>query len=228
VHRTFKNWMLLDEIAFWYTEFFWFAMTWMVCLLVFRAAIVVLWFNRLFQEFRVNVKPLHKDGAGGLAPLGNFSVKVGYLIGIYGVAVAATALAQSYLISGQFGSLVMTTPIVIMLTAYLVLAPIAFFAPISTAHLAMKKARNDILARIAEQIEFDLAKIQNSLTLEADELKASLDKIDQLNRAHILVSRFPVWPFNTANLVRFFSSVLSPIAIAAAPTVGGLLARMIR
>ena len=228
VHRGFKNWAVLNDLAFWYTEFFWFVMTYLVCLLVIRAAIVALWFNRLFHEFRISVKPLHRDGAGGLGPLGRFSVKVGYLIGIYGIAIAVIALTQSYLITRQFGSLVLTTPIVITLVAYLILSPLAFFAPISTAHVAMEKARREILTRIAEQLESDLAKVQTTLTLDAAELKTNLDKIEQLQRAHNLVAHFPVWPFNTGTLVRFFSSVLSPIAIAAAPTIGNLIAKFVR
>ena len=227
VHRAFKSWAALDEVAFWYTAFVWFLLAFAICLLILRGAIVMYWFNRLFRRFEIRVRPLHKDGAGGLAPLGNFSVKVGYLIAIYGFAAVVLALGQSYLTTGQLGGLVLNLPLTIILVLYLILSPLAFLAPIGTAHAAMQRARRNFLHRVADQLETDLAHLQNSFSASALELKNDLDKIEQLQRVHALALRFPVWPFNTANLVRFFSSTLSPVVLALAPTVGNLLARFI-
>ncbi|MBI5304311.1 MAG: ABC transporter ATP-binding protein [Chloroflexi bacterium] len=226
VYRTFKYWAVLNTFAFWYIQFFWFVLAFLVCLLVLRSVIVILWFNRLFQEFPVNIKPLHKDGAGGLAPLGNFSVKIGYLVSIYGIASAVTVLTQSYLATGQLGTVILNPPLVMMLGAYLILSPLVFFAPISIAHAAMDRAKHALVSRIANQFESDLAALHAALDTNAEELKQRLDKIEQLQRVHKLVMRFPAWPFNTDNLIHFLSSVLSPVAIAIIPAVINLIVRL--
>ena len=227
VHRAFKNWAVLDEVAFWYTACVWFILAFMICLLVIRGTIVMFWFNRLFRDFEIRVRPLHRDGAGGLAPLGNFSVKIAYLLAIYGICAVVLALGQSYVTTGQLSGFVLTLPIGIILVLYLILSPLAFFVPISTAHAAMEKARRNLMHHVADQLENDFAHLLESFDDNAAELKNDLDKIEQLQRMQTLAMRFPVWPFNTGSMVQFFSSTLTPVVLAVAPTVGSLVARFI-
>jgi hypothetical protein len=94
-----------------------------------------------------------------------------------------------------------------------------FFAPIGSAHSAMKKARHEFIFTLSNQFEKDFKEIQWLLRKDSDELKKGLEKLEHIQKIHNMASRFPIWPFNTASIVRFFSSVFSPILIGLAPTI---------
>lgn len=223
IHQTYINWTTTGPFIFWYVEFFQFLMFFFASLLVVRGLIVTRWFNLLFREFPIDVRILHPDGAGGLSPLGAFSVKVGYLIGIYGLAVVTSAMTQSYLVTGQFAGLILDPVLVFGAMAYLILSPVAFFMPIGAAHSSMEEAKNKAVVQIADQFEADFTELQKVLNGDSGGIKERLSKLEQIQKLHDIVSRFPVWPFNTKNLIRFFSSTLSPLVIAVIPTIIDLL-----
>jgi len=212
-HKQFKNWPTSGPLIFWYTIFFWGLVSFLGLLGIIRVLIAIAWFNRLFWQYRIALRVLHPDGAGGLSPLGQFSVRIGYLIGIYGLAAVSTTLSESYVMTRHFSGPMVTGGLVPLLLVYLILAPVVFFAPIGAARSAMKAAKSEFLLQIAEQFEIDTAKVQSLLSADSEELKKSLEKLEQLQRIHDIATRFPVWPFNTENLVRFFSSVFSPFVL---------------
>ena len=212
-HRTFQTWETASEFLFWYMIVFWGIIFWIGATLIVRGGIVLYYLNRLFREFKINVRVLHPDGAGGLSSLGAFSVKVAYVIGIYGLAAVATTITQSYRITGEFSGLSLSTALVIQLILYVIFAPIAFFAPIGAARNAMRSAKNELLLRISDQFELDAQRLNELIGQDVNELKKGLETLEQLKKVHRLVSEFPVWPFNTANIVRFFSAISSPFVL---------------
>ena len=66
---------------------------------------------------------------------------------------------------------------------------------------------------MADQFEIETAKLQSLLASDSDEIQKSLDKIEQIQKIHNIATKFPVWPFNTQNIVRFFSSISSPFIL---------------
>lgn len=220
-HRLFMSWVTVTEVLFWYEIGFWFFLFVAGGLIFLRVLIAILWFNRLFREFRVDVRVLHPDGAGGLSPLGSFSVKVGYLIGVFGLAAVAAVWSHSaYLImDGAAPGLRFEPATISLILAYIVVAPIVFFAPIGAAHAAMRSAKDEFLIKIADQFEADFSNLHTVIEGDSAALKAALEKIEQLQKIHHIVNSFPVWPFNSASLLRFFSSTLSPVVFALIPTL---------
>jgi hypothetical protein len=219
VHQRFKTWAQSSAFTFWYVEFFWFLLGFLVILGLIRYVVAIIWFNRLFNDYQVDVKILHPDGAGGLYPLGSFGVKVAYVIGAYGTAIVVNTMAQSYLLTGQYSGLSMNLPLGLIILGYVVLAPLVFFAPIGAAHSAMKNAKDEFVLQIAEQFETDLTKLRSLLSADSEELERNLGKLEQLRKLYRMSSQFPVWPFNTRNLVRFVTVVLSPLLIALVPSL---------
>lgn len=219
-HRLFTGWQTKNNIIFIYHEIFWFLIFLMAAMAIVKTILAIFWFNKLFREFQADVRVLHPDGAGGLSPLGNFSVKIGYMIGLLGFLVIVVIWSQStYLLADKNFSLLVNPAIITLAFAYLVLAPIVFFAPIGSAHSAMKKAKNDFIISISDQFENDFERLQFLLNKDGVELKEALEKIEHLQKIHGMVLRFPIWPFNTASLVRFFSSVFSPIILSVLPSL---------
>lgn len=212
-HKSFRTWETASSFLLWYMIIFWTVVFWIGSTLILRAGLVLYFFNRLFREFRIDVRVLHPDGAGGLSSLGAFSVKVGYILGIYGLAAVSATLTQSYRTTGQFSGVSLSEALLTQLILYAILAPIAFFAPIGAARNAMRAAKNELLLQISDQFEIDSARLGALIKGDVEELKRGLEKLEQLEKLHGMVNRFPVWPFNTANIVRFFSSISSPFVL---------------
>jgi hypothetical protein len=218
--RNFVSWQTANNVVFWYHEFFWYVSFLIGGVALIKVLLTLYWFNRIFVEFKVDIRVLHPDMAGGLSPLGNFSVKIGYMIGIFGFTSVMVIWSQSaYLVKNGSLSLAITPAIISSIFVYLMLAPIVFFAPIGSAHSAMKRARHDFIIAISDQFENDFEKIQLLLDKDSDELKKVLDKIEHLQQVHNMAARFPVWPFNTASLIRFFSSVFLPVVVGIIPSI---------
>ena len=219
----YNAWNTSGWLVFWYRIFYWSVNFFLVGLIVLRGLIVIRWFNKLFREFEIEVTILHPDRAGGLSPLGAFTAKVGYLIGIYGLAVMISSVTETYLLTGRFSGVTFSTPLAIGVIFYLLLAPFCYFAPIGAAHSSMKRAKDRDILQVARQFQADFGSIKSLLDSDAETIKQKLEKVEQLEKLHTMVSHFPVWPFDVGNLVRFFSSVLLPLVVGFVPTVIDIL-----
>jgi hypothetical protein len=184
-----------------------------VSVLLIYAILSIYFLDRLFSRFTICVRPLHPDRAGGLAPLGDFTLTWSYLIAFIGVLLVLTPLTRSYIATGtlQFR---WTTEILVALGIYLVAAPSVFLAPLLMAHNAMKETRNQLLSRIAHRFETELREVQDMLDGDLAGLADRQKMLKELQSLHDLALKLPVWPFNSTLFTRFGTSYLSPIALA--------------
>ncbi|HKJ39855.1 MAG TPA: hypothetical protein VJ972_13840 [Anaerolineales bacterium] len=161
----------------------------------------------VFRELlrNVNVNPMHPDQAGGLFPLGQYALRSTYVIALAGV-VAALAEYSLY----TRGLLFTFHYFHIVILLYVIVAPLAFFAPLGTARNAMLNAKNQLLLKISKQFNEDFSEAYKELEGSADALKSTIDKVEQLQRIQALTVSFPVWPFDVATLRRFSFTVSSP------------------
>ena len=209
------------------------------------SAFTILWLNRLFGEFPVRIRPLYPDHAGGLAPLGEFTLRQSYLAAMVGIMLVITPVTRNYVVNGTL-EFRWTTEILVGLSVYLIAAPIVFFATLSVAHASMRRSKDQFLLEIARRFESEYVNIQDALhpdhedisdleqvaesrraaqtshdqelpcspSSDLSSLDQSLETLEQLQDLYDMTSRFPVWPFNMANLRRFSTSYLSPVLLA--------------
>lgn len=219
-YRSFSGWQTSCEPLFWFHAIFWAFIFYLVAINVIRTLICIHFINDLFKKFNTDIRILHPDGAGGLSPLGNFNVKIGYMIGIYGLVTVIAIWSQfSYLTPGHTSLFDNKFTIVIGLFWYLIIAPLAFFLPIGSAHASMKNAKYKTILAISDQFENDFSQLQQNLNKGGEEFSKTCNKIENLQKIYSMANRFPIWPFNTANLVRFFSSIISPLVIGIIPSI---------
>lgn len=193
-------------------------------LLVFvYSALTIYWLRRLFGTFAIDVRPLHPDGAGGLAPLGTFTLMLSYVISLVGIVLVVTPLTRHYASEGGF-EFRWTAELVAGLAAYVVAAPVVFFAPLAVAHTAMRDAKDALLLQIARRFEAEYDAVQRGLGDDLGGLEDGLQRLKSLQTLHHTTAEFPVWPLNIGSLARFGTSFVSPLVLAVlADVVSGLV-----
>jgi hypothetical protein len=178
----------------------------------------IYWLRKLFTDFAVEVRPLHPDQAGGLSPLGKFSLHLSYIITILGFILATIPMSRYYLSYGTFG-FSWTSDVILGLGIYIIAAPFAFFAPLSVAHSAMKSTKQKLLLEISQRFEKEYGNIHKSIQGEVSTLQENIANLQGLHTLHELTNKFPVWPFNIENIFRFVTSFISPILLVIISTI---------
>ena len=177
-------------------------------------------FKRILKE--VDLHPLHPDNAGGLRPLGQYALRTTYLIA-FGGSMAALAEYVVYVVGESATAYFFHFAVLL----YLILAPLSFFAPLWAAHDAMSRAKDRLLEHIARQFKDDFSAAFNEIKGSSKSLKDNIEKIEQLQKLHHLAVSFPVWPFDSLTLRRFFLTISSPIATVVLSVLIDYLTRLI-
>lgn len=158
--------------------------------------------RRVIQDKELNINPLHPDRCGGLQILSDYSMKVVYLNTIFGFVVSISVIR---LFQTQYG-----WTAILLVILYLSITTISFFAPLSTAHEEMKEAKTKLLLSLGRQFWKEYL-IAHQAAGSTETIKNEIDKIKQLQELYDLTQDFPVWPFDTTTLRRFFVSISSPL-----------------
>jgi hypothetical protein len=184
-----------------------------IIMLIISCLISIYWLRRIFIDFETVIRPFHPDKAGGLSPLGDFTLSLSYLITASGALLVFIPITREYVLYRIF-QFSLSQDIVIGIIAYLILAPIAFFAPLSVAHKSMKSAKEKILLQIDEYFQDEMAALQVALVKKDPIDQNKVSRLKDLQSLYDTAYRFPVWPFNTENITRFTTTYLSPILLA--------------
>jgi hypothetical protein len=160
-----------------------------------KVIILTTWLNRLFEWFDIAVRPLHPDRAGGLKPLGDFVVRCGYLIAVFGLGIAYTIIRMQFQM-GQFGPSAWGGTPTLSLAIYTILAPICFFAPLGAAHVAMRDARDRLLLEISDEFGETYQQAKDTMRNQPASLKKRLTALEEIQKIYDIASKFPVWPFD--------------------------------
>lgn len=148
-----------------------------------------------------------------MAPLGTFAVRLGYIVSAIGFIMAINQLTAQYLYEATFA-----VQNKIILAAgwglYLLIAPVAFFAPIGAAHDAMLQAKRKELLLFAREFEKEYRKVRGKISqFSYPEVKEVLNKMEEVNKLYNIANDFPVWPFQIDKLRRFAASIISPFLL---------------
>lgn len=218
-----------DDVSMILTVLWAWIIMYVVLQVLFFTTLTVVWLYRLFKNFTIVIRPLYPDGAGGLSPLGDFSLTLSYLTTLVGLFLVIVPITRNYAVEHTL-DFRWTIELVASLVAYIFVSPLVFFGPLTVAHAAMQTAKNDLLQQIARRFERELERIQRALDddiLDADRgilaeqeaqgrISDGLKQLRDLQDLHNTAQRFPVWPLNTKNLVRFFTTFVSPVILRVA------------
>ena len=212
-HRGILSWRARNTVAFVSMEILWVVSTWFAIVMLLRAVVAIVWINKLFRSFQLHVRPMHPDRSGGLASLGTFSVRLGYIISAIGFILAANQLTTQYLYADTFA---VQNKIILAVGwgLYFLIAPVAFFAPIGAAHEAMLQAKRKEILVFAQEFEKEYQQLRRKIAhLSYQETKEAVNKMEEINRLYNIANEFPVWPFQIDKIKRFVASVISPFLL---------------
>ena len=172
--------------------------------------------RRIMRDKTLNINPLHPDRCGGLRVLSDYSIKVVYLNAVFGILISITGyrlITQGYVWAA-----------IICVVLYICIATISFFSPLGTAHEGMREAKTTLLMKLGRQFWADYLVAQNAVSGDIESLRNVVAKIKDIRELYDFTNAFPVWPFDSATLRRFFITITSPLV----PALIGLLIDLLK
>ncbi len=185
-------------------------MLYSVLLTIIRLLVTLLYSNRLFQLFEIQVNPLHPDGSAGLGVLENM-LRVSVYLTLF-TGLGALALNPAFL--GTNLNVFSIVEAVIIGIVYGGMSLTFFIGWLMVPHEAMEDARNAVLQSLAT--EFQAAIIQTTPAADADAntIKAGTDRLSELNRRYqLLQSTYPTWPLEIVQVRRLIGAISLPAII---------------
>jgi hypothetical protein len=163
----------------------------------------------LKDESRVLISALHPDGAGGLSPLGDFSMRVMPACLFGGFCACLAVLTNMY----QYHRPVFYPLNVLYLAGYMAALTVAFFIPLMAAKDGMRKAKAASLALISNRCSEVIREAVEHLKQHHDAETLKVKSVENLTKLYEVANKMPIYPFDTQNVLRFASSVLWPLAL---------------
>jgi hypothetical protein len=201
----YMGWVSVNPIIPWVRSLFNALSIYAGGILILDIVVLIYVLTRIFNSQNIKVQFSHPDKAGGLSAIGRFAANLGYLIGVFGILVSVSLVSNTmpqginsiwsfFLV--KVGGLVL----------YLIAAPIIFFVPLYSAHIAMLKFRDTFLLDLGKEIDQEYSKVQKRRAdLKAADLDDITKRIASFRELCSQAKEFPTWPFNAQNTRKFFS-----------------------
>lgn len=160
--------------------------------------------KELWKCFDLEINMNNPDGAGGLRPIGEFTLQIGFLLSIFILFFAATYLGA------RSESINVTANVIIMAFVFLLIAPFAFMYPIWDTHQNMVKWRKRHLNALTYQLNTQWRRVYRNLDATSTE---GVEKLTALMELHVMSNTsIPVWPFDRKTVTRYSSAIVASFA----------------
>jgi hypothetical protein len=184
-----------------------------VSLFVFvRILLLIIFINRLFYLFTIQVKPLHPDGSGGMGSLGQ----------ILWMCVGALLVFALFIFSfrDHYAPPLTLTDIIVIASSYLILIVSLMVGWLELPHQVMVQARNAILQPLTAEYEQVLMETMPAAGEETAHIVAGTERLSALKQRYELVrDTFPTWPLQIVEMRRLAVALLLPALIALLPAL---------
>jgi hypothetical protein len=215
------SWVASHPAHFWVNLPLHFIFFYVLTLGFYDFLVVLIGIDRVFRRHRIRVQALHPDRAGGLGAIGRFTANIGYSAGAIGLFLAIILLQKLAGATGIYNLLRGA-----IFAVYLCMAPLGFYFPLWSAHASMRTVRERLLKDVSSEFDGVFSRLHALRPENADQAEPLLKRLRQLDEERELVNRFPVWPFDTASLRKFFGLALSPLIPIVTSLLINLLSRI--
>ena len=182
-------------------------MMYAVLLSFIRLLIALVFANRLFRTFTIQVNPLDTDGYAGLGILGR--------ILILSVALLVTVAVASLVMNGAFlfgaPNIFSILEAIVLTLFYLAMIPILLFGWLFLPHQVMQEARDSVLESLATEFQQAIVQTTPAPNDDAATIKAGTDRLSELQRRYqFLQDTYPTWPLEVRQIRRLVATVSLP------------------
>jgi len=172
----------------------------MIASVVYKCAITI-WFLQKILMFDLKIRPMHPDKSGGLRDVGSLAMAVNYFM------IMVVLFCTIMLLCDNFGK-----KFFIIYLLFYVFTFFAFFGSLFRAHLKMKKAKEEVQAKLEATSNFYYNKLYHGAKGGIFELD-SADEIVKVDKLYTIVEKMPVWPLDINNIIKFISAFVTPLVI---------------
>lgn len=174
---------------------------------VLRLLLAVIFTNRLFSRFELQIKPLDADGAGGLGAMESLLwFSVGIMLWEM-VLLFAAVLARNL-------SWLSLSEMVMLGAIYVVLTPALLIGWLIVPHRMMVKTRDDLLLRLANEYQQAFAQSLTSNEYDTRSLISGTRRLVALKQRYdLLHDTFPIWPMEMNTLRRIGATLILPLLL---------------
>lgn len=179
---------------------------------VLRNVAIALFFKDLVDHAQLRLLPLHPDKSGGLRPMGQLGLRNQYaltLLGLNLVLLVVTSIQYLQMPPMLYGLIAAAS------TAYLILGPLVFVAPLLPFRDGMRRTKADLLGEVAKRLRVELQRLRGQLP-EGSITKEDEELIDRLRKIGAVVDELPVWPFDAGTVKKFLMAYVVPLLSGAA------------
>ena len=185
-----------------------------------RLLVGLLYSQRLFRQFKLQVNPLNPDGAGGLSQVGRMLVLSVLVAALLGAAAALIIILNIALGQNPFTR----ADTIALGVIYLVFTPLLFAIWLWAPHQALLDVRQEALQPLADEYMHAAAQAMPASGESAEDIKAKTERLVEIKRQYELVrDTFPIWPLPDQTLKRLVTVSSLP---ALSPLLTGLVIRL--
>jgi hypothetical protein len=192
-----------------------FVEVYIICYILIRVLLLLVFINQLFLWFPIQVKPLHSDGSGGLGSLGHLLwMSIGML---FAISLAIVAVTQ------RFASPAGIITIVVLYLVFILVIAIGWLA---LPHHIMLQTREVLLQPIADEYERAVKETLSSITGDTTTIVAGTERLTALQTRYTLLrDTFPVWPLEIIQMRRLGVALILPALLSLLPSFLDLFAK---
>jgi hypothetical protein len=186
---------------------------------VVRLLLALIFTNRLFYLFTLQVQPLHPDGSGGLGVLGRL-LWLSTSIMLWEALLLVASVLSSNLHWLSFSEMILLGAIYVALTPALLIGWLIF------PHQMMVRARDEALQPLAAEYQRTLMESLSSGGAEVRSVVTETRRLVALKQRYDLArDSFPTWPLETSALSRLVVTIILPIML---PLITSLISLALR
>jgi hypothetical protein len=177
----------------------------------------------MVDRVKLQLLPLHPDGAGGLRPVGLLGLRNQYVLTVLGINLVLLAVTTAFHLTPPpaFWSVIAA-----LCVLYAVLGPAVFLAPLMAFRDAMLRTKRELMTEVAQRLRLELQRLRSVMRSQAIS-KDDEELIDRLRKLGGLIRELPVWPFDAGTMRRFLTAYISPVLTSLAIAAANSLAKWI-
>ncbi len=174
---------------------------------VIRLLLALIFTNWLFYSFKLQIKPLHADGAGGLGAMAQL------LWASIGIMLWEALLLLASVLSRNLLWLSLSE-MILLGAIYITLTPALLIGWLIFPHRMMVKARDELLQPLTDEYQQALLQSLSSHEHDTRSLISGTRRLTALKQRYdLLRNTFPTWPLETNTLNRIGVTVILPLIL---------------